>query len=91
MIHQFDHRANSVRVNPESTHNPYLSEEVSEAQHADPAFLPRTQYWVPAMADVRVGHPAVPWLGSMGFRDIARPTDVRTMINCGWAVGGLWK
>ena len=35
MIHQFDHRANSVRVNPDSTHNPYLSEEVSETQHAD--------------------------------------------------------
>ena len=45
MIHQFDHRANSVRVNPESTHNPYLSEEVSETQHADPAFLPQSQYW----------------------------------------------
>ena len=30
MIHQFDHRANSVRINLESTHNPYLSEEVSE-------------------------------------------------------------
>ena len=38
MIHQFDHRASSVRVNPESTHNPYLSEEVSEAQHADSQF-----------------------------------------------------
>ena len=25
MIWHFDHRANSVRVNPESTHNPYLS------------------------------------------------------------------
>ena len=48
MIWQFDHRANSVRVNPESTHNPYLSEEVSAAQHADPGFLPHTQYWVPA-------------------------------------------
>ena len=32
MIHQFDHRANSVRFNPESTHNPYLSEEVAEAR-----------------------------------------------------------
>ena len=28
MIHQFDHRANSVRINRESTHNPYLSVEV---------------------------------------------------------------
>ena len=48
MIHQFDHRANSVRVNPESTHNPYLSEQVSETQHANPKFLPQSQYWVPA-------------------------------------------
>ena len=29
--------------------NPYLSEEVSEEQHADPSFLPRSQYWVPAL------------------------------------------
>ena len=50
MIHQFDHRVSSVRVNPESTHNPYLSEAVTEAQHADPAFLPQPQYWVPANA-----------------------------------------
>ena len=78
MIHQFDHRANSVRFNPESTHNPYLSEEVTEAQHADPDFLPQTQYWVPAhnveeaLPQSR-GH-------TLGFRDIARPTDVRTVI-----------
>ena len=48
MIHQFDHRANSVRINPESTHNPYLSVAVTDAQHADPSFQPQTQYWVPA-------------------------------------------
>ena len=29
MIWHFDHRANSVLFNPESTHNPYLSEEVT--------------------------------------------------------------
>ena len=78
MIHQFDHRANSVRVNPESTHNPYLSEEVTGAQHADPNFLPQTQYWVPS-GNVEAALP-----NSRGyvlaFRDIARPTDIRTMI-----------
>ena len=31
MIQQFDHRANSIRVNPENVHNPYLSEPVSES------------------------------------------------------------
>ena len=78
MIHQFDHRANSVRVNPQSTHNPYLSEEVGEAEHADPSFLPRTQYWVPAL-DVEAALPESRGY-TLGFRDIARPTDVRTMI-----------
>ena len=79
MIHQFDHRANSVRVNPASTHNPYLSEEVTETQHADPGFLPQTQYWVPAH---NVDEELPKSRGyALGFRDIARPTDVRTVIS----------
>ena len=78
MIHQFDHRAGSVRVNSDSTHNPYVTEDVTEEQHSDPGFLPHTQYWVPA-PDVA---PTLPEsLGyTLGFRDIARSTDVRTMI-----------
>ena len=78
MIHQFDHRANSVRFNPKSTHNPYLSEEVTEAQHADPDFLPQTQYWVPAN-NVEEALPQSRGY-TLGFRDIARPTDERTVI-----------
>ena len=79
MIHQFDHRANSVRVNPESTHNPYLSEEVTTEQHVDPDFLPQTQYWVPAedVEDALSGQRRY----TLGFRDIARPTDIRTVIS----------
>ena len=78
MIHQFDHRANSVDVNPDNLHNPYLSLEVTEEQHADPNFLPRTEYWVPA-SEV---DEAVPGNRGyfLGFRDIARPTDARTLI-----------
>ena len=79
MIHQFDHRASSVRVNPENTHNPYLSEEVSEAQHADPGFLPLSQYWVPAQ-NVEADIPRARGY-ALGFRDIARATDVRTVIT----------
>ena len=78
MIHQFDHRANSVQVNPENTHNPYLSEVVSEAQHADPSFLPLSQYWVPAQ-NVEEEIPRTRGY-TLGFRDIARATDVRTFI-----------
>ena len=78
MIGQFDHRANSVRVNPDSTHNPYLSEEVSDEQHADPGFLAQSQFWVPA-DEVEAELARTPGY-TLGFRDIARPTDVRTAI-----------
>ena len=78
MINQFDHRANSVRINPENTHNPYLSEEVRVQQHADPEFLPQPQYWVPEISvNATVG---LEQRFVIGFRDIARPTDVRTVI-----------
>ena len=46
MIRQFDHRANSVNYNPDNTINPYLSVAVTDAEHANPAFSPMTQYWV---------------------------------------------
>ena len=78
MIWQFDHRASSVRVNPENLHNPYISEEVTEAQHAEPGFLPQTQYWVPARNVEEVLPQSSNF--SLGFRDIARPTDARTVI-----------
>ena len=78
MISHFDHRANSVRVNLRNTHNPYLSDAVSDAEHADTGFLPRTRYWVPA-GQVETKIPRLRgW--AIGFRDIARPTDARTMI-----------
>ena len=79
MIHQFDHRANSVRVNPENTHNPYLSEQVTQQQHADPHFLPQSQYWVPAAAVEATFTESCDY--ALAFRDIARTTDVRSVIG----------
>ena len=78
MIHQFDHRANSVRVNPASTNNPYLSEAVTEAQHADPEFHPGTEYSVPEEAIVQEIPGNMGW--TIAYRRIARSTDTRTMI-----------
>ena len=78
MVHQFDHRANSVHMNPESTHNPYLSVEVTRAQHADPQFLPITQYSVPESAVDEAMSANTGW--TISYRRIARSTDVRTMI-----------
>ena len=78
MIWHFDHRVNSVRVNPESTHNPYLSEPVTEKQHADPSFLPQSQYWVPAENVEPTVPLSIGW--ALGFRDISNPTNERTMV-----------
>ena len=80
MIHQFDHRWNSVRLNPDSTHNPYVNVEVTQEQHASSDFLPTPQYWAPAKAVEATVPESRGW--SLGFRDIARPTDARTMIAC---------
>ena len=78
MIHQFDHRRNSVGVNPKSTHNPYVNIQVTQEQHADPNFYPKPQYWVPSRAVEASVPESRGW--SLGFRDVARTTDVRTMI-----------
>ena len=78
MIHQFDHRANSVRVNPENTYNQYLSEEVTEEQHADPEFHPSTEYSVPEWAIDQGMFGNAAW--TISYRRIARSTDRRTMI-----------
>ncbi len=76
MIHQFDHRAASVEVNAENLHNAALSGDISAEQKADPTFVPTPQYWVP---ESKASFPAgLAW--TIAFRDIARATDVRTMI-----------
>ena len=86
MIHQFDHRAGSVGLNPESTHNPYFSEKVTEGQHADPNYNPNAQYWVPA-EEVNSAFPTGDGF-TLGFRLIARPTDVRTVISAVLPIAG---
>jgi len=85
MIHQFDHRAASVEVNADNIHNPALSANVTKEQKADPEFLPTPQYWVPV---VKVEFPdGIEW--AIAFRDIARATDVRTIIAAGVPKAGF--
>ena len=78
MIHQFDHRANSVKYNPDNTINPYLSVAVTDAEHANPAFSPMTQYWVLEKAVNGNMPDGLDW--TIAYRRIARPTDARTML-----------
>jgi hypothetical protein len=76
-IKHFDHRAASVLVNEENLHNAALSGDTALAQHEDPVYNPQPQYWV--------SKGAVEWPSDLSaviaFRDIARPTDVRTVIS----------
>lgn len=72
MIHQFDNRW--------ATYSDSSTELVSAEDKADPKYLPLPRYWVPESA---VRHSLSngwdrPWL--LGWRDIARATDVRTTI-----------
>jgi hypothetical protein len=76
MIHQFDHRAASVTVNEDNVHNPALSGAVTADQKADRNFTPTPQYWVLAAKVILAG--SLDW--TICFRDIARATDMRTII-----------
>ena len=77
-IHLFDHRYNSISVNPDNIHNPYLSDPVSDEQHQNPRFHSRPQYWV-SDDFVREKFKDNPGY-AIGFRRITRTTDERTMI-----------
>jgi hypothetical protein len=78
MIHQYDHRHASVTVNEQNLHNAASGSALEANDKADPSAYPQPQYWVltesvpPALS--------APW--TVGYRDIARATDVRTMIAC---------
>jgi hypothetical protein len=75
-IHQFDHRAASVKFNPNSLHNPFSSDDTSLLDHQDPSFSPRPQFWV---AETDIDQPEeLRW--TVAFRNIARATDARTFI-----------
>ncbi len=77
MVHHFDHRVSSVRVNEANVHNAAVSEAVTEAEKADPEFAAAPQYWVDR-ADIRWPQHGE-W--AVCFRDIARSTDERTLIG----------
>ncbi len=63
-----------------SLHNPYSSRGTSDAQHADPAFNPTPRYWIDQSKVDERWPEGLEW--AVAFRDIARPTDVRTAIAC---------
>ena len=76
MIHQYDHRHASVSVNEENLHNAAFGATLSAESKKNPALFPSPQYWVRTTAVPEAYRAS--W--AIGFRDIARSTDSRTMI-----------
>jgi hypothetical protein len=74
MMHQFDHRW--------ATYNGVESRNVEPAEKRQPRFEPEPRYWVPEKA-VRDRISAKGWSHSwlIGWRDICRSTDERTVIS----------
>jgi hypothetical protein len=77
MAQAFDHRAANVIVNLSNQHRPAQPQPATEAQHADPAWLPNPQYWVPLSACE--WKPDDGWV--LGFKEITAPTNERTFIS----------
>lgn len=76
MVHQYDHRHASVTVNEANLLNAASGAELGAEAKASAEVYPTPQYWVR-----RDEMPAGSWRDwAIGFRDIARATDARTMI-----------
>jgi hypothetical protein len=76
MIYNYDHRSSHVTTNEENLHNAALSANLTSAQKVNADSYPTPQYWV-ASSDVPEKERRE-W--AIAFRDIARATDMRTMI-----------
>jgi len=76
MVQMYDHRAASVVVHADNVHRPGQPEPASAEQHADPAWSPAPQFWVPA-AEVRDQN-AAGW--ALCFKEITASTNQRTMM-----------
>jgi hypothetical protein len=78
MIHHFDHRW--------ATYDSGSARAVTVAEKRDPSFVPQPRYWVDdeAVSDQLPDNRS--WL--LGWRDIARSTDERTLISATWPRAG---
>ncbi|HXE71787.1 MAG TPA: DNA methyltransferase, partial [Candidatus Nitrosotenuis sp.] len=80
MLHHFDHRFGTYEGQTEAQARMNKLPELTAEQHADLHFLPLPRYWVPAEeVEKRLqGRWDRGWL--LGWRDICRTTDERTVI-----------
>jgi len=81
MIHHFDHRFATYEGQTEAQSNQGKCPEFGDDEHADPAKLPLPYYWVDeaVVTDRLEGRWTRNWF--IGWRDIARSSDMRTVIG----------
>jgi len=82
LLGHYDHRFSTYAGATQAQLNVGSLPRLSEAEHDDPTVEPLARYWVP---DVAVDKAlAVRWDRGwlLGWRDIARASDMRTMVPC---------
>jgi hypothetical protein len=80
MIHHFEHRLGTYLGQTEAQANQGSLPPLTDQEHLDPAYAPLPRYWVAAseVAERLAGRWQRGWL--LGWRDICRSTDERTVI-----------
>ena len=78
MIHHFDHRYNSVGVNPDNLHRKYVGRSITDEQHSNARFYAQSPFWV-NRDFVQAKFPNNPAY-AIGFRDATAATNERTML-----------
>jgi len=80
MVHHFDHRFGTYEGQTDSQANQGKLPELDEAQHADPHRVSLPWYWVKAQEVETRLEGRWDWQWLLGWRDICRNTDTRTVI-----------
>ena len=80
MVQSFDHRAASSVVNPRNLKRPSQPRETTQAEHADPAWLPSPRFWVPSQEVHLSMLPNDGW--TIAYRRVSISTNARTVISC---------
>ena len=76
MVQAFDHRAASITNQEGNLFRPGQPDRTLDDEHRDPAFSPRSRYWVSRKASTFTETHG--WF--LAFKDITASTNVRTMI-----------
>lgn len=73
-------RRTRLATRSRNVHNPFSSSLTSAGEHENPAFKPRPRHWIDQAELAERWPEGLEW--AVAFRDIARPTDARTVISC---------